>query len=157
MKPPNPEPTNIVELTLGDIDDAVETEYADIRRQQINYDARRRRYIRRSERLIAEDERIKQLKKALKNIEQDINAKWSIETNILWKTETFQTMKKERVAAMRRLRRKERFLEKEVKDLLGERPDIPDIDEGDALIRAVTRLGQRRLEQAGRANVDALN
>ena len=107
-----PDAANVVnvELTIGDVHNAVEEEYQSLRRQQVNYDARRRRFLRRRPELQQEHAAMKVQEQELRELERRIAAKWYKESQALWMGETFVHMKKQRALLLRRIRRREKLV-----------------------------------------------
>lgn len=133
-----------VEFSLNDINDAVDQEYHNHRRQQLNYDARKRRFLRNRPDLIRERDAIKAGEADLRDLDKRISAQWSRETHAMWMGPSFAPMKKERTLLLRRLRRRERIVEDAVEAELGERPEIND-DDDSSLFRVIARIGRNHL------------
>lgn len=133
-----------VELSIGDVNQVVEDEIQQVRREQVNYDARRRRFLRRRPELLRAAEAAKRDHTELRALERRIEAQWSRESNALWRGPSFEPIKRERSLLLRRLRRSERLVDVAVVEELGERPEI---DEGESVFRAIASMGR---ERAGR-------
>ena len=143
-----------LELSVSDVHSAIDEEFHLSRRQQINYDARRRRLINRLPELADERNFIRLAYLQLRDIDRRIALQWDRETRNLWMGPSFLPMKRERSLILRRLRRRERLLETAVEAELGQRPDINDGDEA-SFFRAVARLGGSRLANQISENDDS--
>lgn len=133
-----------IELTMNDVQNAFEVDYQAMRRQQINYDARRRRFVQRRPDLRQEYAAMREGEKRLKQLERVISDQWAHASRELWTGPTFAALKKERSLLLRRIRRRERIVEAAVEDALGERPEVDDDGEESQVIRAIARAGQER-------------
>lgn len=133
-----------VELSMNDVDAALDEDYQDIRRAQANYAARRRRFLRNRPNLKRENDAIKETERALRDLERRISAEWARNCHALWMGPLFESQKRERALLMRRLRRRERILEAAVTEALGERPESSDDDDEEShLLRTIARLGSQ--------------
>jgi hypothetical protein len=127
----------IVRLSLDDLEEAIERDFSEIRAQQLRYDGRRRRFVNAREHLRAEKLAIKELDGRIRALEQQISARWAEETRALWSGDKFRDLRRLRALLMQRRRRRQRTLDREVVDALGERPDI---DFDDAEVMAAVRF-----------------
>lgn len=138
-------PRTLVELTINDIDEAVQEDYADARQEQVRYDARRRRLIRSQPRLRTERAAVRGLEARLRALENDIYSRFDDAKKKLWDAEPFSAMRRERMLLMQRRRRRQRIIDVEVVARLGERPAIAfQEDPGNVVARAIVRLGTER-------------
>lgn len=127
----------VVQLTLSDINDAIDRDFSEMRTHQVRYDNRRRRFINAREHLRNERLAVKQLDASIRALETQIGVRWVEETRTLWAGDKFHEMRKMRALMMQRRRRRQRVLDREVIDALGERPDI---DFDDAEVMAAVRF-----------------
>lgn len=146
---PPPPQQHVVELTLGDVNTAIEDEVRTLRRHQTNYDARRRRFLRRRPELQREVTDLRRQHGELRDLERRISDHWARETRALWKSPALAELKAQRSLLLRRMRRRERLVDTAVEAVLGERPELSDDDESDeTFMRAIAQLGRRRVQQA---------
>ena len=164
-KPPPPPPTPSssrvlsLELAIDAVQDRVEEQVRAVRRGQANYDARRRRFLRRRPDLLREEAALRSGRVELRALERKMEADWARETSALWVGPAFAPAKRQRALLLRRVRRRERVVDGAVTEELGERPELSeeeeDDDEGEegeevveaggeegALWRAIARLGE---------------
>ena len=141
VAPPTTQNVLNIEFTLNDVNAAIDDDYRALRRQQINYDARRRRFLRRNPALQDEDTAVRTHQRELREIDRRLAQKWSRESHALWMGSSFAEMRRERSLLLRRMRRRERIVERAVSRQLGDRPDI-DVDDSSSLTRALARLGR---------------
>ena len=143
-----------LELTLDDVHQALDEEYHVARRRQTNYDARRRRFLRRRPELLREREALKLCEAELRALDRRIATKWSRDSHALWMGPAFAELKRERTLLLRRIRRRERVVDAAVEAALGERPEVVDDDDDDpesSLFRALARLGRNGMARAAAA------
>ena len=135
-----------IELTMGDVQEAFEQDFQTMRRQQLNYDARRRRFLRRHPDMLEEHMAAKRGELQLRTLERGISERWSQASRELWLRPEFVALRKERSLLLRRIRRRERTVEEAVEEALGERPEIDDDGEESQVMRAIARAGRQRLD-----------
>lgn len=136
-----------IELTMGDVQEAFEQDFRTMRRQQLNYDARRRRFLRRHPELLEEHAAARQGEQQLRALERTISDRWSQASRELWTAPEFVALRKERTLLLRRIRRRERVVDRAVEEALGERPEIDDDGEESQVMRAIARAGRQRLDR----------
>ena len=141
---PAPRP-RVVEISFGDLNNAVEEDVAARRRAQRNFDARRRRFVQSNEQLRHEQQLISEARRDLREIERELSARWMQAQRELWCSEAFAELKAKRTRVARRARRRQRLVERAVYDALGERPSS-DLDEDDeaSIVRTIARLSLQR-------------
>ena len=140
-----PKRQSFVEITMDEMEDAVQDEFRQMRRQQTNYDARRRRLVRCRAHLHREHEATKQLEQQLKAANGLLQKRWTDAARQLWRSEQFMEIKRQRRSIMSKIRQKQRVVDREVVEALGERPEIDmddDTENRNVLARAVFRLGR---------------
>ena len=144
-----------VELTLHDMQVAVDEEVRSVRRQQVNYDARRRRFLRGQPQLRAQFDVVQEQRRQLRSLERRLEDAWSRESRALWMGPAFVAQKRERALLLRRIRRGERMVDAAVAEVLGARPEVRDSDDESHVLRALANIGRERVAQiATRAQDD---
>lgn len=143
-----PEQRAVVEISMGDVDSAIEREFSQMRRNQINYDSRRRRIIKRRFDLQDQQSLLRQTMSELRKLDEALHKKWSIESKELWMGDKFKQLKNERTCLLRKIRRHKRYIDNVVIDALGTRPEL-DFDNEErnteTIARAIVRLGAERI------------
>lgn len=143
--PPAPPPRHVaIAVSVEDIDSVVTDRWNTVRRQQINYDARRRRLVRNNPVLRRAHDRAKEMRRHLRDLETALDHEWSVASRELWKSDRFLQKKQERARTMRRLRDFERQIERAATDAFGERPEI-DLDSNEPVVNVIALANQRRL------------
>jgi hypothetical protein len=127
------------------MESAIEDEYVQIRRAQRNYDARRRRLVNARPQLRNDRDEACAARRELRCIESTIQTQWSSETQQLWASSRFAVLKKQRSLLLRRIRRRERNINRVAQVALGDRPEVDvDYDIETSILRALSRIGNRR-------------
>ena len=139
-----------IELTMSDVQNAFEHDFRDVRRLQTNYDARRRRLLRRTPYLQQEHTETQALRRQLREVETSLERPWVHLAHELRSGPHFAELKRKRALLLRRIRRRERIVAAVVVEVLGERPEIRDDDS--QLLDAIVTAGRHRVESNGVAH-----
>ena len=140
--PQTPPSTRIVNIdfSVNEWQTTMMEEAHQARRERANYAARRRRFLQRRPELQREEAAVGGLLRAVQEIECEINSEWSRQSRELWMGEPFSDLKHRRGLLLRRIRRRERFIDAETRQAIGAPPSSDEQIGAPSLLETIMRL-----------------
>ena len=124
-------------------------EWTALRRQQTNWDARRRRFLRNHPRLMQENEAARALGRQVRCLDTEVQRLWQVQSRALWNSEVFDGVRSQRAKLARAIARRRRVVESAVTSELGMRPELESDEDdvtSDTIARAIAHAATRTMQ-----------